>query len=508
MMRGGGACGWAGIWARAWATLSLVLGVAAALLAPGPSDAVALWTDPVVLFSTDRGDVRSPVLVADPEGGVHLFFPYSETASDDGVGGLGAPGQLRSPSMLRYARLQDGRWSIPVDVLTSSDSSGMDQPDVSLDPRGYLHVIWKRTNGAELEYSRAHVSHAASPVGWTQPVQLTRGSIAPGGFGRPAAITAADDASLHLVYAASEGGIYYRRSDDGGKSWLPAVTVTDKGGPDVMPDIPRIAVDGQRRLHVTWTNYAFPKGWPPRSTASSSSSDGGQTWTDPVPMAGEKYGLATMAIIMPHSIHRVWNSTAVLPERRHQWSADGGTTWTSPANISPPLGGGFTGFPSLAVDGAGRLHLITSVASPPGVSTTEVVYHLEWDGTSWSRPTYLSKGAVGSRSVEQPSSAISEGNRLHAAWEDDFKRIWYTSRLLDAPTLPTQHLSPPPLQAAPDTQPVPSHKSPPPPRHATSPISPAEFPATVEPGPTLLAATLPTAILLGVFLVVRAKRSA
>jgi hypothetical protein len=99
----------------------------------------------------------------------------------------------------------------------------------------------------------------------------------------------------------------------------------------------------------------------------------------------------------------------------------------------------------VAVDSAGVLHVITAASvAGNGRGPISGVYHLAYDGARWTKPTHISPGTVGARSVEQPSLAISEGNRLHAFWEDDFERLWYTSRIVDAPTLPARIVPPAP----------------------------------------------------------------
>jgi hypothetical protein len=492
----------------AWVTLAAPLAwLAAASLFPcRPADAVAQWTDPIVLVSSDKGSVGNPVLVADPENTVHLLFADSQssTAASSDIGDLGAAGLPESPAVLMYSRLQDGRWSIPIDTLTASDGAGVGQHGVTLDPRGYLHVIWKHGALGELEYSRVHVSRAAAgPSQWTSPIQLSHGGLAPGGFGAPAAITVSQDGMLHVVYAAREGGILYRRSDDGGRSWISPVTVVGKGGPESMPDLPRIAVGGQGRLLVTWTQFRFPQGWPPVGTFSSTSVDDGQNWAEPVRIIGPDYGQVSMTTIEPNIVHRVWNGIARVGERRHQWSADGGQTWTSSTRIVPPaLRGGFTGYPALAVDSAGVLHLATSVGPIPGYATTEIVYHLQWDGSRWTDPVYISKDAVGKRQVDSPVIAVSEGNRLHVAYQDDQKRIWYTSRLLDAPTVPARPVPPPPAPATMELSPSPTTLAAP---RAVRIIGPADIQAEFNPGAPLLAGVVPS-LVLGAIVLFRVTR--
>lgn len=487
---------------------SLALSIAGVWLAAGRSDAEALWTDPVVLFSTDKGFVSNPVLVTDSGHGVHLFFVYSAAASADHRGGLGAGGQARSPGVLMYAQLRDGRWSFPVDALAASDGSGVAQPDATVDSQGFLHVIWKRGSDLELEYSRAHVSQAISgPWAWTRPEQLTRGGLAPGAFGAPAAIAASPDGSLHVVYAARDGGIRYRRLDTEGRSWSTPVTIAEMGSPHSMPDLPRVVIGATGRLHVTWTEFRFPEGWPPTGSFASLSDTRGATWTEPVRVAGEDYGLVTMIASKQGIVHRVWNAVVSVGERRHQWSADDGSTWASSVSVAPTLSGGFTGFPALALDSSGGLHLVTSVDRQRDVPSGGGIYHLEWHGARWTDPVYLSKGAVGTRSLEQPAIAVSEGNRLHVTYEEDFRRIWYTTRLLDAPTLPALAVPPPPAPTRVAVEPTATPLKASGAARSVPSAGAADFQRGIEPTMLLLIGLIPSLSVIGVIALFRVARS-
>ncbi len=491
----------------------LALLLTAAVAMPGPSRAVALWTDPVVLFSTDQGFVSAPVMLADPENTVHLFFISSESNAPTkvrptnlaGAAGAGLPGRIM------YARLVAGRWSRPIDILATPGGAPITMTDVALDTEGYLHVIWKNGATGALEYSRAHVAEAAiGPSVWTSPQALFADPLTSVEYGAPAAITAGQNGSVHLVYATLDGNVAYRRSDDTGESWSPPVTVAGPDAPDTRPGMTRIAVSGDGSLDVTWTDHVYPSGWPPVGSFSSRSTDGGLTWGNPIRITGPNYALVNMVTTAPNIIQRVWNGVAAVGERRHQWSADGGATWSRATLVAPTstISGGLTGYPALAIDSAGALHLATAVDNKGDIAPGGSIYYLYWDGQRWSAPEYISRGALGKHQVASPAIAISEGNRLHVTYEDDNERIWYTTRLLDAPTVSASVIPPPPVAVAPPMQPSPRPSLVSYPPQPTAPISMTDLQPTNEPAAPLLIAAICTLFLVSTIVLARATRPA
>jgi hypothetical protein len=398
-----------------------------------------------------------------------------------------------------YARLHEGHWSAPTELL-ASPAGGVTTPAVALDTQGFLHLIWKNEGDVSLAYSRAHVSQAGIAGGrfWATPENLSNGVLAPGGFGSPFAIATEPGDLVHLVYATMEGGLYYKHSVDGGQSWSSPTAITESGSSKTSPDLPRLLVGDQGELNVTWTELQLPDGWPPTGTYASRSDDHGQTWAAPVRITGDGYALVNMAQTGPKTLHRVWDGLAAIGERRHQWSGDDGLTWTQPASITPTLSGGLTGYPALGVDSAGGLHLATAVEGG--------IYYLAWDGTRWSQPVRISQGAIGKRSIEQPVITLSEGNRLHVVWEDDFERIWYTTRVVDAPTLPIGAIPPAPTKGQIPPQPIDSAAPPSTMPRVIPEIGAGDFSTSAEPAVPLLAGIIPSLIVIGAIALSRATR--
>ncbi|MGE3269585.1 MAG: sialidase family protein [Chloroflexota bacterium] len=411
--------------ARVLCCFLLILSAWVAFAAPG-AKAESEWSTPKVVFRTDSYATR-PRLVADATGDVHLFF-FLRQASDTPDG---------SSTMIMYSRLHDGAWSSPVDVLVGA---GTNAPTVVVDQRGMLHVVWEGGPKGEILYSRAHVSQAGSARGWSTPRLLSEPSA------YDSDIQVSDDGTLHLVYSTKSGNVWYQESRDSGTTWSSPLIVAETETPGCTTNNPRLAVDSAGGLHAAWTELQLPTGWPPCGALYSDSLDGGKTWSSPVRIAGPGYGQINVLANGASNLMLAWNAMVAIGERKFTRSIDGGFGWAAPQYLSIKLRGGFTGIPSMATDSAGMVHLVTAVDRPRGESMA--VYYLTWNGMTWSDPVLVSMGALGLRSVELPWIVVSNGNQLHVVYEDDFQRIWYTTRTVSAPQIPAQPLPTPALTGA------------------------------------------------------------
>jgi hypothetical protein len=387
------------------------LAVAVALVAVPVAATAVEWSAPRPVFHS-TGHVRDQVVVDDSAGGTHLFFV--ETTSEPGV------------SRLVYMRRDQAGWSEPVYVFDPVVK--VEFPAAAIDSRGWLHVVYAGPQWGQLEHRRVPLSLAADPTAWSRAQTLSDGGVL------HSHLTATAD-DLHLVYASRKGDVFYEHSEDGGRTWSDAVAVSAVDRTHVASDLPHVVVDGRGRVHVVWTQFELPRGWPPIGAFYSRSIDGGQTWSSPREMAGLNRGLITVATRGDDDVHLAWNAVVAIGDRDHAWSADGGETWSAPEPLSTQIRGGWTGPPAIAFDSAGALHEVTSVDGPGRV---ERIVELTRTGTRWSEPELASGVTTAEKSVEWPTLALSGGNQLHVAYEVDYRQIWYTEGVADAPPVGPQ----------------------------------------------------------------------
>jgi len=92
----------------------------------------------------------------------------------------------------------------------------------------------------------------------------------------------------------------------------------------------------------------------------------------------------------------------------------------------------------MAADSAGHIHLVVVGRESLDENAPLGVYHLEWDGTSWSAARRIYSDPL--LYPEYPKIAINRGNQLHVAWftrenlwEGGNREVWYSSSQSAAP---------------------------------------------------------------------------
>ena len=287
------------------------------------------------------------------------------------------------------------------------------------------------------------------PAGWLVDARKTEILIYEPTLTHAVAVGA--DGSVHVVASTLDGRLMYRRSDDGGANWNAPVTLVGRDGPrdGVGVDLPRVAVDPSGRVHVVWGDYVFPAGWPPLGVWYMRSVDRGTTWQDAQNIDPGLYGMINVAVNGSDTVHLLWHGTAGgTHDRKYRRSVNGGLSWDPTEQVVPSLSGGFNGVSGVDCDSAGTPHIATCMDTTPFLGTVGAAYHVARERGRWAEPIAVSRNAKGQRSVEYPWIAVGLGNQLHMVWEDDFQRVMYTTRTVDAPPIAARALPPPPRPAS------------------------------------------------------------
>lgn len=421
-----------------------------------------------------------PDIAVGPESSVHIIWGSGDTTIN--------PDETKySRDLLGYRGLVDGAWSESNDIVFTG--AGADVYTVrnsiisGLD--GRIHILVRM--GTSIYASSADWRDAWSARVWDRPVRVSGNDDA-----YYATLVRDKNNTLHAfwseavrVYSGEYGcpncsELFYRNSNDGGRSWsaIQNLSQTPNG-----ENRPHIQVDPRNRMHIVWD-----EGWDFRANAGAAragvyrrSDDGGQTWTEPVyfTVNGEPVQQTTVAVTSqgnPFVVFRSARDGRVF----FQQSDDGGKGWGPlgeipgvEARLSTDSG---LDIYALATDSRDHIHLLMNGFLPGEASIyrSPSLYHLTWDGTRWSAPRVVM--GDNDRWPEWPRLVISNGNQLHATWftrrtDDRFRsedrpnyQVWYSTLTISAPTV-----SPPPLFT-----PVP-----------TALPSPTEMPA-IAPSPTAL----------------------
>jgi len=496
--------------------LSVLSLLAAALLSLAISPAAAQssrWSEPILLSTNSRFS-WFPDLAVDYKGRVHVVWdssPNREKLEKDSL--------LLDAVLALHTVLDRGTWSTPNDIWYVPGRAKIYRLSIAADATGHLYLVSGRFG-----FSTAPADTGASAQAWSEPRSFLAGG---GSYG--SALTVDAEGVIHLIWdtlVEVEGpdpeeptrtieklkaDVFYRRSADGGQTWSPRV---DLSNTNVGENRPQIKVDRRGVVYASWDT-----GWdrqteesaPIRATVFTSSFDGGETWSPLTVFDTPDQANAQMAI-QPDGdggVLAVWRSLT-QDNIYYAWSTDDGRTWSSLQSIPFIFARDinetrFDGY-HMATDSAGVIHLV--VVGRLSTAAGAGVYHLTWDGQAWSSPEPIYTGAGW---PEWPRIAISQGNQMHVVWfvrdqlftGDGNTNIWYSTGQAEAPRQPL-----PPTRI-----PTPTQLPPTPTLQPTATPKPVLPEAALRANPTqlrdekddliqIVIATLPIALLLGVFVII------
>jgi BNR repeat-like domain/BNR repeat-containing family member len=284
-------------------------------------------------------------------------------------------------------------------------------PAIAVDSSGHLHLVWHDDTSGNYEiYYKKSTDGGAT---WTTSRRLTWNS-----GGSEAAVVAVDPSGyLHVVWSDDTSGnreIYYKKSTDGGATWMTSQRLTWNSGVSVSP---ALAIDPSAHLHLIWqdstpgNNEIYYK----RST------DGGVTWTTSQRITWNSGGSNSPALASDFSgrLHLVWaDETPGNYEIYYKKSADGGTTWGTNQRLTWIVNGSHS--PDIAVDASARVYVVWYDEMP---EIYDIFFKSSTDsGISWStskRLTFTSGWSAYPSLVREPPK------QLHLVWEDGPFDIYY-----------------------------------------------------------------------------------
>lgn len=363
------------------------------------------WTKPVAIVETD-GRLVPGAMASDSQGNLHVLF----THTPDKVMPIG----------IDYLYWNGADWSTPVSVLINPDGSNVLLPQLVIDRRDVMHVVW--IGGGTLYYAASPAATAGSVRSWAKPVAIGETLLTSIGM------VAGPNDDLYVAYSDSSqpGRIVLITSTDGGKSWSTPVLVAQTELGTVPGDV-QLAMDDSGRLHATWTVYSLAEGnWSLGAFYSHTLGNQIAAWDTPHQFAGPRHGEASIVTVGENEVHMVWQSNIGGDGTFHQWSNDGGTTWFNPDRYDNR--GGFSGLPYFAIDSLKRVHY-----------TIGPVFYTMWSKGRLDPYQDVATAAVrGAATVSMGEGAIlsiTKGNRLHVIFHTDFKHLWYTTKLLSVPEI-------------------------------------------------------------------------
>lgn len=359
------------------------------------------WTAPELVWQSE-GRVEYPVLVTDAHGQSHLFFADRADSA--------------AAYSLYHVSVDESGLGEARDVLVGPSAGVRVEPDAW----GRLHVLYHGSNNT-LWYASVDGRRAADPHAWSAPMQI-------GGATLGVALCASGGHDLHACYPRNEA-VYHLASVDGGASWGTEQTVASVSTGSIAATV-ACAAPADGSIHVAWSEVAPPHYYPSSGVFYTWSSGSGLDWLPPEQIAGQHYSLPRMAVDARGDILMGWQGDVAVGGRYYRRLAAGAAgVWSAVETILPPGEGGLSGEMPFAVDSAGNVH--AAVTADAGIR------HVVRSGSAWAQVADLSASLVGlpssSGSIEQPALTLADGNRLIAAWEFDFSRIYLARALAAAP---------------------------------------------------------------------------
>jgi len=440
------------------------------------------WSVPQLIYQTSES-IDVPYLIADANGVTHLVWrEFSRSGDSDGA----------ALEAIYYATDSGGNWSQGLDVIAMGSASG---PTAAVDSNGLLHLLWQGP-GMTLFHSLARVDAARTAHGWVEPLALVTSN-------GNAHILFDGAHAIHIAYpGTSSSGVFYLRYDLATGIWSAPTAISPTAANNTSANYTRLAIGPDGTLHVVWSEFQLPDGWPPTGVYYSSSDNSGASWSGRIELVGDGYNQSAV-IADSEGVHVVWNGMVGIGGRYHRWSNDGGQTWSPTEAVVPPGNGGTEGPPQLQIDSSGTLHLLTTYNG--------CAWHARWEEGRWSEPTCISgREAMASNYIEQPALALANGNQLHAVFWDDRARLWHTTLMTGAPptnqslpaqmTLPTATIEPTPA-------PTPTGPATPLPASITTAGPPPSAGMNAGPAWSLLLSTGAAIVLLGFTMLIKTRRS-
>ncbi|MDX2192695.1 MAG: sialidase family protein [Gemmatimonadales bacterium] len=313
-------------------------------------------------------------------------------------------------------------------VVVSQATANGATPMFLVSPAGDRVLSWvSAPDGGEA--GRLHVQvtpargTAAAPVELVDPL----GPIEPHGEAPPQ-LLADRQGHLYALYAVGKtipgarfpvSALRLVRSEDGGRTWQPPVTVNEHGqhGDFGSHNFHALGLGNDGALWATWLENQRGRS----SVVFTRSVDGGRTWAPTRALNTEEACPCCRTAIVAgtgNELFVAWRSVAAGDVRDIvvARSPDGGATWEAPVKPRDE-GWVFPGCPhagpSIKVDAEGRVHIAWWTGKPGEAGV--------WYGVSADRGRTWQAQAIATGATSQPAHvqlAIAPGGQVAVAWDD------------------------------------------------------------------------------------------
>jgi hypothetical protein len=309
------------------------------------------------------------------------------------------------------ATAQGQAFSPPKNISNNTDYSFT--PQVAVDDVGNIYAVWQddTATNSNILFSRSIDGGAT----FSPPLNVSQSS---GSSFNPliSVDRQVDGIHINVVWindAPGNNDVFFSRSTNGGDTFSAPLNLSNDPADSLSP---QLAVDGTgKNINVVWESDDITFG-----ILFSHSTDGGATFSPPVPLAtntGGSFG-AQLAMAADGSINVVWeddsNSGSTISYIRLSIN---GVPFSAPKNLSANLGNSTES--QIAVDAGGNIDVIFA-DSTPGASNPgnfNIFFSRSTDqGLTFSSPKNLSSSLTNSLHAHL---AVDATGGIYAVWEEN-----------------------------------------------------------------------------------------
>lgn len=372
------------------------------LCCPSASAQTAGWSEPVNLKVNDTRETEFVAMAASPGGKVFALWQSNNQP----------PYALRAQIFLR---IKDGRsWSAPIAI---TDTGSMDRtPDVALDRSGNPHVVFGEYASSEIFYTYFDGTR------WSPRLNV---SETPSGESYFPRIAVDDSNTVHVVWHDNVLGSYQvlYRSFSRATGWSQISVVSDSAR---HGDFPRIAIDHEGTVHITYTRRMPPEGmfdvyyrscirglWSPIDRITF---DDSLASNYPCLAIGER-GTPVIVWTQQHLPRLDFNNGVY-------YSTHDGSGWTGPYVLKDTTE---SADPCLVIDNHNTAHIVWTLVDRVVTHVGSILYSSgTLDGGEWTPPVSLSLPA--SVGAYRPVVALDSSGTVHVLWRSFDQGVYYTCR--------------------------------------------------------------------------------
>lgn len=210
-------------------------------------------------------------------------------------------------------------------------------------------------------------------------------------------LAAAGNGVLYAAWTEYDGALWFSRSTDGGRRFSAPARIATAGNL-MVARAPALAIAPDGAVYLAWTVGEDDTA----DTHLAKSTDGGVSFgaQQRVARSPNHSDAPKLTVDAQGVLHLVYAESEGGPfdlyHVRYLRSADGARTFSESRDISSPLPPGFAGasFPSLSVDGKGRLYVVWELFAGPRQSPRGLALAVSDDGGGSFRPPALVPGSI------------------------------------------------------------------------------------------------------------------